>query len=233
MKRVLFITLTILLATCAFAQKRKVQNRPYIDQRKFHYGFLIGMHTQDLQLVNNGFITADGQTWFADTPEYSPGFNIGVLGEFYLTNHLAFRVIPSLYFGDKTVVFKEQATGEVHRQQIKSSYISVPLNLKFSSERFNNYRPYLMAGINPVYDLGVKRRNALLMKSVDCYIELGLGCDFYLPFFKFIPELKFCFGLSNLIDKDRTDLTDLSLLKFTESVDKGKSRMIVLTFYFE
>lgn len=56
---------------------------------------------------------------------------------------------------------------------------------------------------------------------------------FYLPYFKLIPELKFCFGLANLIKKDRKDLTDQSLLKFTQSVDKITSRMIVLTFYFE
>ena len=38
------------------------------------------------------------------------------------------------------------------------------------------------------------------------YVEVGLGCDFYLPFFKLIPELKFCFGLANLLKKDRPDL---------------------------
>ena len=72
-----------------------------------------------------------------------------------------------------------------------------------------------------------------MVKPFDCYVEVGLGCDFYLPYFKLIPELKFCFGLANLIKKDRKDLTDQSLLKFTQSVDKITSRMIVLTFYFE
>ena len=60
-----------------------------------------------------------------------------------------------------------------------------------------------------------------------------MGCDFYLPYFKLIPELKFCFGLANLLDKDRRDLTDKSLMKFTESLERVSSRMVVLTFYFE
>lgn len=51
--------------------------------------------------------------------------------------------------------------------------------------------------------------------------------------FKLIPELKFCFRLANLIKKERKDLTDQSLLKFIQSVDKITSRMMVLTFYFE
>ena len=64
-------------------------------------------------------------------------------------------------------------------------------------------------------------------------IEVGLGCDFYLPYFKLIPELKFCFGLSNVIDKDRKDLNDKTLLKYTDAVDKISSKMVVLTLYFE
>ena len=68
---------------------------------------------------------------------------------------------------------------------------------------------------------------------MDFAVEIGLGCDFYLPFFKLIPELKFRFGLADLLEKKRNDLTDMSLMKFTQSIDRVNSRMIVLSFYFE
>ena len=42
-------------------------------------------------------------------------------------------------------------------------------------------------------------------------LEAGMGCDLYMPFFKFIPEIKFCFGLTNVLQKKRTDLTDPTL----------------------
>lgn len=233
MKRIILFIMTLLLACNLPAQERRVQNRPYIDQRLFHYGFLIGIHTQDYKLVNNGFTTEDGQVWFADVPEYSPGFTVGVLGELYLNKFLALRLIPSLSFGDKNIIFREQTSGAEERQNVKSAYLSLPVNLKFSAERFNNYRPYMMVGISPTYDLSVKKNRPILVKPFDCYVEVGLGCDLYLPFFKLIPELKFCFGLSNILDKDRPDLTDKSLMKFTQSVEKINSRMIILTFYFE
>ena len=222
-----------ILSVCVFAQARRIQNRPYIDQRRIHYGFMIGLHTQDFKFVNNGYITEDGQSWFADVPEYSPGFTVGVLAELYLNQYLSVRVIPTLDFGDKNIVFREQESGEKYRQNMKSCYISVPIDLKYSAQRFNNYRPYIMAGLSPSIDLGKKKRKALLTKSFDCYAEVGLGCDFYLPFFKLIPELKFCFGLANLLEKNRNDLTDQSLTKFTQSIDRVSSRMIVLSFYFE
>ena len=64
-------------------------------------------------------------------------------------------------------------------------------------------------------------------------VEIGAGCDFYLPYFKLIPELKFAFSLLDVLEKDRSDLLDENYLKYTHSVDKVASKMIVLSFYFE
>lgn len=220
-----------------FAQERKVQNRPYIDMRRWHYGFLFGLHVQDLEFVNNGYqhLSEDGKTesWFADVPMYSPGFSVGVLGELYLTQYFSLRVIPTMHFGDKKVIFCEQYSGSIEEQTIKSTYVSVPINVKYTAQRFNNYRPYVIAGLAPMIDLTVKKQKALLTNRFDAALEVGMGCDFYLPFFKLIPELKFCFGLTDLLVKNRNDLIDKNLLKFTQSLEGVSSRMIVLTFYFE
>lgn len=215
------------------AQQRTVMNRPYIDQRRFHYGFLAGIHMQDMELKQNGYTDASGNQWFAEIPNFEPGFSVGILGELYLTKHLALRLIPTMHFGTKNVTFRNTKNNERQYQSIKSTYISLPLDLKFSAERFNNYRPYAMVGVNPVVDLTVKKQKQLLLKRFDCFLEVGFGCDFYSPWFKFIPEIKFCYGLMNIIDKDRSDVTDNSQLIFTQSVDKARSKMIVLTFYFE
>ena len=65
-------------------------------------------------------------------------------------------------------------------------------------------------------------------------MEVGLGCDFYLPYFKLIPELKFCFGLGNVLDTGHKDeLRDDNLKAYAGSVSSAQSKMIVLTFYFE
>ncbi len=230
---ILATILTLSGSTPVSAQTRKVMHRPYIDQRRIHYGFMAGIHMQDMEFVNNGYIDENGNQWYADVAGYEPGFSVGILGELYLTSHLALRAVPTMHFGTKNVTFQNHLDGTREFQNIKSTYISVPIDLKFSAERFNNYRPYLMCGVNPMLDLTVKKGRNLLLKSFDCYLEVGFGCDFYLPFFKFIPEIKFCYGLSNILDKDRSDLTDHTKLIFTESVDKINSKMIVVSFYFE
>ncbi len=191
------------------------------------------MHAQDYKLTNSGHVTEDGEVWYADVAEYSPGFTVGVLGELYLNQFLSLRLLPTLHFGDKRVSFAEEHSSARYAYTVKSAYLSVPVEVKYTAERFNNYRPYLMTGISPTYDFSAKKNAALRVKPFDCYLEIGVGCDFYLPFFKLIPELKFCFGLTNLIEKDRSDLRDKSLLKYTQAVDRINSRMIVLSFFFE
>lgn len=220
-----------------FAQERKVQNRPYIDMRRWHYGFLFGLHMQDLEFTNNGYVHTldDGsqESWFADVAAYNPGFSVGVLGELRLTEYVSLRFVPTMHFGDKMVCFREQNSGAEVKQNIKSTYLSVPVDVKYAAQRFNNYRPYVIAGLAPMADLTVKKQKELLTRRFDLAFEVGFGCDFYLPFFKLIPEVKFCFGLADLLVKDRSDLIDKNLLKYTLSLDGASSRMMVFTLYFE
>ncbi len=230
-----FVSLVVFAFSLSLAaQEPKVQNRPYIDQRKFHYGFLLGLHMQDIELENNGFIDPEtGEQWYAEINNYSPGFTVGVLGDLRLNKYFSLRLLPSIHFGQKHAVYHEQRSGADSTQVFKSTYISVPIDVKFSAPRYNNFRPYLIAGINPMIDLTARKHDALRLKPFDLYLEVGFGCDLYLPFFKLVPEIKFCFGLLNIINKDRSDLIDNTLMKYTNSVNGGRSNMIVLTFNFE
>ena len=233
MKRTVTYILLLLLPLFAVAQERKVQNKPYIDFRRLHYGFFIGTHMQDMEFVNNGFVTENGESWFADIATYNPGFSVGVLADLRLGNYMSLRAIPTMHFGQNIVRFREQQSGETSKQSVKTTYIAVPVHVKFAAERFNNYRPYVTAGVSPMWNLTVKKQQQLLLRKFDFMIEVGVGCDFYLPFFKLIPELKFSFSPLNVLKKERNDLLDANYLKFTQSVDRVTSKMITLSLYFE
>ena len=233
MKRTVTYILLLLLPLFAVAQERKVQNKPYIDYRILHYGFFIGTHMQDMEFVNNGFVTEDGESWYADIANYNPGFSVGVLANLRLNTYMSLRVIPTMHFGQNLVRFREQHSGETSKQSVKTTYIAVPVHVKFAAERFNNYRPYVTAGVSPMWNLTVKKQQQLLLKKFDFMIEVGFGCDFYLPFFKLIPELKFSFSPIDVLKKERADLLDANYMKFTQSVDKVTSKMITLSLYFE
>lgn len=234
LKRLLLVIYICCLAfTGAVAQTEAVKNQPYVDMRFLHLGFHVGLHTQDLILTNTGAVASDGSVWYAEIPTYNPGFSVGVIGDMFLSPYFNLRFIPTLHFGDKEFVFREYETGEEFRTSVRSSYMSFPLEVKYSSFRLNNYRPYLTAGVYGAMDMGRKRGEAILLKGMDYGFTVGIGCDIYLPFFKLCPELKFSFGLRNLLETERNDLTQPELGVYTDALSKATSRMITLTFNFE
>lgn len=235
MKRIAAIILVVLSAAVGLqAQELRIQNRPYLDQRFLHYGFFVGLNMMDIEFKNNGYVDpASGEQWYTDVDNFQPGFTVGVLGELRLSKYLGLRIQPSIYFGQKHLSMHEQVSGRDTTQNLKSTYISVPVLLKVAAPRYNNFRPYVVAGAAPSVDLTTKKHNAILTDRFDCFVELGMGCDIYLPFFKLIPELRFSFGLRDIFVHDRRDLIDESLLKFSNGIDCGRAKMVSLVFYFE
>ncbi len=230
---VLLIIVFSLLAISMEAQIQKPKKQPFADQKLYHFGFLVGIHTQDMILSHTGYTSPTGEAWFAEIPSYSVGFSVGIIADRYISEHFNLRVSPSLHFGEKGFVFREQKTGEEYKNTFKTNYFSIPLNLKFSANRIQDYRPYLLAGGYANMDMSSKKDQALRFKRVDYGLEFGVGCNFYLAMFKLCPELRFSFGLTDIISKDNSDLTDKDLLKFRDSMSSGKTRMISLIFNFE
>lgn len=244
MRTILTILMLCLSALGSQGQTRKVQNRPYIDLRPMHFGISIGLNLQDMELQNVGpqlLETDETRTVVVDADSWNPGFSVGVLADMRLSDHLNVRISPMLHFGSKHLVFRDfddlNDAGHPREttQDLKNTYISMPLDLKFSAQRFNNYRPFMLAGISPMVNLTGENQDFLRLKRFDTMIEVGLGCDYYLPFFKFIPELKFCYSLTDALDRSHTnELTDINKRVFSQSVVKAApTKMFLLTFHFE
>ena len=84
-------------------------------------------------------------------------------------------------------------------------------------------------------DVSKKRSEFLRFNTFDAYLSLGIGCDFYLPFFKLNPEVKFCFDLYRQYQHKRPDLADRpgDDQNHWTPLKVVKSSMIVITFNFE
>lgn len=246
MKRTFLFSAWLLAGSlCLSAQERTVENRPYTDLRPFHFGILVGAHLQDLELTNVGpqvLTSADGTTQTysigCDQDRWDEGFQVGVLGEFRLNTTFQFRVAPTLSFGSRHITFVNylapEETTVTPTQTLKTVYFGCAFDLIVAAQRFNNHRPYFMIGFQPVVNLTGSSNDYLKLNRTDGFLECGLGCDFYLPYFKLRPELKFMYGLSNCLDTTHPSrLRDEAMIPYASSVSAAHSKMIVLTFYFE
>lgn len=245
--RKIALAIGLLCVLCASAQERRVQNKPYTDLRPFHFGVLVGTHLQDLEFCNVGpqTITLDDgtiveKTISTDQDKWDPGFTVGVLGELRLNTNFQLRMAPAMYFGTRHITLRNitdltpEGKPTEQRQEMKSAYFSTAIDLIFAAPRFNNHRPYVMAGVNPMLNLTTKGDDYIKLKKTDVFAEFGIGCDFYLPYFKLRPELKFMYGLSNSLDTSHgKKLRNKDMVPYANSVNEAHSKMIALTFYFE
>lgn len=220
-------------ASMALAQKQKIKNLPYYDQRLLHWGFSLGLSMPDITFTHSG--NASGEGWWATCPQVNPSFQVGLMGDLAITEHLNFRLTPFIYFQERAVSFARELNNisESNSQHLKTTYIEIPASLKISTRRINNYRPYLVTGMHVDIDMAHEKETPIVFNRFDLGLHIGLGCDFYLPFFKLAPEIRFNLGLLDMIDHDRKTLQDHTMMPYTEAIKSAHNTGMSVILWFE
>jgi hypothetical protein len=231
------ICFCILLAGNASGQLRDRINLPNADEKPYHIGIVIMGATSRFQLNQHPrFLQNDSV--LSVYPENNAGLGIGGMHTFTISEHLEARVVfPQLLFVNKAITYElkypDPGKGEsrITKKTIESILLGIPIQLKFRSDRINNFRVYMMGGIKIETDLASKARaksaeDLIKLKSFDYGIEGGIGFNFYLRYFVLSPEIKISNGLQNVHSRDAN-------LKFSSVIDKMHSRQIVFSIIFE
>ncbi|MBK3517143.1 PorT family protein [Carboxylicivirga sp. N1Y132] len=223
----------------AQGKNSKIANLRSFDERPLHFGFLIGINTMDFRVYNSGVTPPsdpDGNLYYADVLDLTPGLNIGIVSSYKLRENLNLRFLPGISFGQRNMTYiKYDKDGNfLEREEsfkIKSTFLEFPLLLKYNAFRMHNAKPYLIGGFNTRYDLAKDKQDKLLLTSLDGYLEFGAGFDFYLTYFRLSVEARMSIGLADMLNHDGTGEPGDEV--YTEALDKLKSRIFSLTFYFE
>ena len=231
MKRIIFIALVIYPLFIIEAQVKRPQNDAGYDFKKLHFGFTIGFNTMDMGIVRNL-----QDSLFADISRVEPGFQVTIVSDLRINDDLTLRFLPGISFGQRNLAYYHYNTKELEDElHIPSSYLEFPLLLKYRSIRLNNYRPYLIGGLNYRYDMASRKdyneeENVYMrLKPSDIYLEAGFGIDFYLPYFKFAPEIKVGMGMLNLRVDNPSDFAP----QFLRSIDRFRAYVVMINFHFE
>lgn len=204
-------------------QESRPRNLPVFDSQPAHLGYSVGINF--MNFLHDG---GDGVTI-----RQNPGINLNLITSVRLSRYLYFRALPGIMFGQRDVGIKTVA-GEWDAK-IESVYIDLPLLVKYRSERVNNYAPYLIAGVNPRFDLiGGEiidwKPAHKLVQTFDVFPELGFGIDFYLAKVKLATELKFSVGMLNIfLPAD----DELEYALYNNAFNRISSNMVILSFHIE
>ncbi len=209
-------------------------NLTYVDQKPFHFGFSLGFNTMDFGVTASRDSIASN-VYDARVSTLSPGFSVGIITDLRINRYLNLRFNPTLQFGARELSYSINGIS-TKSLTIQSIPVCMPIYLKYSAERKNNYRPYLIWGGGAYIDLGTDTNKPVLLKPIDFYTEFGVGCDLYFSFFKLCPEIKYSIGFNDMfvpLSQRNAGSLNADNQLFSKALSKLTSRMLTLTFNFE
>ena len=233
-KYLLHIIISILFVNIANAQLLPTpKNLPRYDFKKMHFGFTLGINSLDFKIKYNPEVMYQDSLYVLHSNNQK-GFNLGIVSNFRLGRYTDFRFVPALVFGERQLIYSfADSLNNIgtEKKKVESTLLDFPLYIKYKSERYNNFRSYLLFGIKYSLDIASQKdiveEDEVIIKlnPNDLMGEIGFGMDFYLEFFKFSPQIKISAGILNLLDKDQTI--------YTSSIKNLYTNGWMLSFTFE
>jgi hypothetical protein len=235
----------------SYGQSHKVMNLPKYDNAQYHFGFTLGLNhmlftikpagdlnTRVYSSLQTPELNVDSSMLLSVSSEPTYGFNIGINSDLRLGRHFNLRFVPDLSFGERYIDYSilgytADSTVLIDvKKNIGSVFIDFPFYVKYKSKRYNNMLAYLLAGGQYSLDIASNARKqdiggqiVVKLNKHDIYVLVGVGFDFYNPWFKLGVELKMAYGLFDMLKKDNTI--------YTQGIDKLDSKIFQLCFTFE
>src|SRR6185369_4212478 len=189
------------------------QHNPDYDKKLITYGFSIGLHTSSYQVkYSNQFVSKPYDTVHSVQPVFLPGFSLGFLVNYRLTEFLDLRLMPKAGFYTHKLYYY-YTNAPTQSQLVETTLVELPLLLKYKSVRRGNVRMYMIGGITPAFEASGKNdignsSAGLSIQKRNLSMDLGLGFDFYFPLFKLSQEIRFSRGLVNMMGSQHTIYQD-------------------------
>ncbi|MFT5079131.1 porin family protein [Patiriisocius sp. Uisw_047] len=234
MKRYLFIFAFAILAQSANAQlfsKERVTNLETFDKKLLTWGYFLGFNTYDFNFDYEQDLGPETDVVVNSTG----GFNVGLIGDLRINKYVNLRLEPGLYFTQRDLLYRQFEEENDRLRSLQSTYIHVPLLVKFSTKRINNFKPFIVGGVSTSLNLSSNQDNPedngegqFRMKKNTSYFELGFGIDFYLFYFKFTPSIRGVFATSDELVRDENPNS-----AYTSNIAKMGSRGLFVNFTFQ
>jgi len=231
-KEIIVLTILVLSVKVSFGQI-KTKFQPNYDNKKIHFGYFLGLANTKYNIKFNNSYLADvnnGKVYAISSPT-SMGIKAGGLVNVYINDYLDFRFSPlSVSIYSRKLLENDSIA---HNQEDKA-WFEIPVQLKYKSERRNNSRMFVFAGLKYGFETNVvnKKNNITKVdnfttKTSDFSVEYGMGLELFREYFKVTPELHFPHGIKNMVNPGGNRSSFLSY------VDKLKTHSVTLYLVFQ
>ncbi len=225
------------LPNAADAQFMKELNYEDHDEQRVRFGISVGGNRSHYNIQHSSkFLLFDSINVIESVN--STGINLAGLVNLRLNNHLDLRGYPlNLVFTEKAFQYKltkpdlSRKEDSTMLKKVQGITLAFPFQLKFSSDRIDNFKVFMLAGGRAEYDLAAnsgKKNNddVITLKKFDFSVEAAIGFHFYFPVFVLSPEIKASYGLRNVLSRETN-------LKYSNTIDNIQSRSITFSLTVE
>lgn len=233
MKKYLIFLILLFLSKNGYAQhknmfaKNPIINLENFDKQRVHWGYFLGLNFYDFKWEYLS-ITEDVETIGV------MGFNVGLVGNLRISDHLDLRFEPGLSYGERNLKFPDVIDPNEALREVKSTYIHFPFLVKFSAQRVGNVKPYLVGGVSSSLNLSSNfnanddnlNNRFRMIKWTNNY-EFGFGIDLYFEYFKFSPSIRGVFSFNDEMIRDNDPNSP-----WTGNIQSMKTRAVFLNFTF-
>jgi len=223
---IIFIALCYNTSQAQLFSGERVMNQQNFDQQRWSWGYFLGFNSYDFDFDYKDL----GRDKLVET---RVGFNVGLIGNLKINNNIDLRLEPGVNFNTRG--FQVTNADPDTFREISSTYVHIPLLLKFNANRLNNFRPFVVGGVSTSINLSSNENNPddnsagqFRMKTNSYYYEIGFGIDLYLYYFKLSPSIRGVFAINDELVPD-----DSPSSIFTGNIDKMSSRAIFINFTFQ
>jgi len=224
-KVALIIITFFCLSQSAQAQMFRINH----DDKKLYFGIMMGYNNSNFRIEPSEYFVNNDSILTVLGPK-GRGFNLGIITNLKLAKHLDLRFTPGVAFSNRPLEYK-QIGNFTEVKRIESVLLQAPIWLKFKSDRYNNFRFYVLGGARLDYDLASnsKKRKAddiVKLGRFDLSADYGIGVQIFFPLFIFSPEITISQGLPNIHVPSPT-------LNYSNVLNKLFSRTIMFKLQFE
>lgn len=225
----LFIGLTLQLqAQFNTFGKNPIINMETFQKQRVHWGYYLGLNFYDFKFDYKENYSEEIQV------DNTTSFNVGLVGNLRLHEFIDLRLEPGLYYSQRNLNFPGFENPRDRLREVKSTYINIPLLLKFSSLRTGNIRPYLLGGASASLNLS-SNYNAkddnyeqrFRMNQWTYNYDIGFGIDIFLEYFIFSPSIRGSFSFNNELIPDSNPDSP-----WTGNIKSMKTRAVFVNFTF-
>lgn len=240
MKKFFAILLLIICAQQVSAQgifsKERLKNRENHDKQRFRWGYYLGLNSLDFDINYTAEQSAVPFEFQDIETKKAIGFNVGLIGNMRLNDYVDLRIEPGVIFNSRELYFPNVTDVNNRIRELETTAVHIPLLLKISTKRLNNFKPFLVGGVSTSINLSSNEDNpddnssGQFRTKTNLYsYELGFGIDFFLPYFKFTPSVRGVFSMTNELVPDNENITS----EYTSFIDEMETRGIFINFTFQ